>query len=83
MSMNLIWRDKNDSFKEDFQYQTPTNLTYDVLNENNKEKQLELIQNDFMKRIDPEDLNDVEWAKEKMDEIKEFLFDDNYVLGMI
>jgi len=83
MSMNLIWCDKNGRFKKDFQYQTPTELTYKVLNETNKDKQFELISENFMERIDHKDKDDVEWATEKMDEIKELLFDDNYVLGMI
>jgi len=83
MSMNLIWCDKKGKFKEHFQYQTPTELTHGVLNETNKEKQFELIKDEFMKRIDPKDKDNVAWAKDKMDEVKQYLFDDDYVLGMI
>jgi len=47
MSMNLVFVKKVDgeAVYKDFPFQTPTNLTFDVLDAGSKEKRLDLIQN--------------------------------------
>jgi hypothetical protein len=43
MSMNLVFTDVTQKLSIDFPFQTPTDLTYAVLDEKDQEKQLDLI----------------------------------------
>ena len=68
MSMNLIFRVKGCKGYVDFPFQTPTKLTYSVLNCKSKEKQLKLIK-DY--------IDDMTWdpviKKTKIKEVKDLL----------
>ncbi len=77
MSMNLIFDVKGGSGSVDFPFQTPTELTYEILNIKNNQERVNLIE----KR-----LNEWGWHKDDViriiEEIKDLLSNEHLELSM-
>ena len=83
MSMNLMWEEKGKKRFQDLPFQSTTELTYAVLAEKSKEKQLKLMELFFNKRLNLKDPDDVEWGMIVIESIKEKLFNKNFTLVMM
>ena len=81
MSMNIIYeiQGKNRVFYQDFEFQTPTQLTYKILAQETKEEQLKVIY-EYMQQTFADD---VEYMDILYNRIKENLLDEYTVLGKI
>lgn len=79
MSMNLIFQTKNGEHFEEFPFQTPTNMTYAVLAEKTKEKQLDIIKSYTFSLFN----DDTEFAEMVLEEIQVLMNDDKLELSLI
>lgn len=79
MSMNLIFTIKDCPISSvEFPFQTPTDLTYDVLNAKSMEEKLELIKNCLIQWDTEEQM-----INEILEEVESLLLNDKLELSMI
>ncbi len=83
MSMNIVVRTVNDRAFIEFPYQTSTELTYKVMNEPDKSKQLQLFIDDLKDRYDMRDRYEAEMFWDRISQIGEYIFNDKYQLEII
>jgi len=84
MSMNLMWEKRGEKRLIDLPFQSTTELTYAILDKKeNKDNQMELFEEFFIKRLNLKNPEDIEWRDDVMEMIREKLFDEDYQLVMI
>jgi len=77
MSLNLVF-DVEGGGTVAFPFQTPTSLTFDVLNAETKEEQLELVEKEIRQWGQGE-----QWVTNKMNEVRVLLENPNLSVSMI
>ena len=82
MSMNLAFESR-DGVLVDFPYQTTTDISYSAINAKSIGERYKIIYDDYIKRFDFNDKEEMEYFFEQMKWIRDKLEDENFELVVI